>query len=149
MQPALEKKRKKFQTLYELLYTDYRMKDYRISEKSGIRGVSKALEEAWEYQYILGPEARICSHANTLEHVCFFDTEEPDITYMKYREDPRIVYNAQMYGFCNSLIISKEKIDVEGEILLEGPRSDYYVPFAPDYSSERASQNMQKWIDTG
>ncbi len=65
---------------------------------------------------------------------------------MKYREDPRVVYNAQLYGFCNSLVISREEIDVEGEVILEGPRSDYYMPFTPDHLFECASQNMQERI---
>jgi len=146
LESALEKKKRKFRALYELLFANYRILNYRISEKLGFRAVSKVLEEAHRNQYIIGPEARKCSHANTLEYIYFFNTEEPDITYMKYREDPRVIYNAQLYGFCNSLVISKEEIEIEGEILLKGPRSDYYVPFTPDHSFECALQNMQKKI---
>lgn len=147
MESALEKKKRKFRALYELLFTNYRILNYQISEKLDFRAVSKVLEEAYRYQYIIGPETRKCSHANSLEHVCFFNTEEPDITYMEYREDPRVIYNAQLYGFCNSLVISKEEIEIDGEILLKGPRSDYYIPFTPDHSFERALQNMQKKIE--
>ena len=141
-----EKKRKRFRALYELLFTNHRIPNYRISEKLHFRAVSRVIGEAHENQYIIGPEVRKCSHANTLEHVYLFNTEEPDITYMKYREDPRVVYNAQLYGFCNSLAISREKMDVEGDIVLEGPRSDYYIPYTPNQSFECALQNMQEKI---
>ena len=139
-----KKKRRKFRALYELLFTNYRIPNYRISEKLHFRAVSKIIGEALEKQYIIGPEVRKCSYANTLEYIYFFNTEEPDITYMKYREDPRVIYNAQLYGFCNSLVISREEIDVEGEIVLQGPRSDYYIPYTPNQSFEYALQNMQE-----
>ena len=118
-----EKKRKRFRALYELLFTNHRIPNYRISEKLHFRAASKVIGEAHENQYIIGPEVRKCSHANTSEYVYLFNTEEPDITYMKYREGPRVVYNAQLYGFCNSLAISREEIDVEGDFLLKHCRT--------------------------
>jgi hypothetical protein len=147
LQSANEKKKKRFRAVYELLFDDYRMKNYLISKKLGIRAISRVLDEARRDQYIIGPETRKCSFANILEYVYFFNTEEPDITYMEFREDPRVVYNAQLYGFCNSLVISREEIQIDGEVLLNGPRSDYYIPFTPDHSFECALQYMQKKIE--
>jgi hypothetical protein len=142
-----EKKRRRSRASYELLFTNHRIPNYKISKKLHFRAVSKVIREAHENQYIIGPEVRKCSYSNTLEYAYFFNTEEPDITYMKYREDPRVIYNAQLYGFCNSLVISREEIDVEGEIVLGGPRSDYYIPYTPNQSFERALQNMQEKIE--
>ena len=147
MQSANEKKKKRFRAVYELLFDDYKMKNYLISKKLGIRTVSRVLDEARRDQYIIGPETRKCSFANILEYVYFFNTEEPDITYMEFREDPRVIYNAQLYGFCNSLVISREEIKIDGEVLLNGPRSDYYLPFTPDHSFECALQYMQEKIE--
>ncbi len=144
---APEKKKRRFRELYELLFADYRIRNYRISEKLGYRSVGALLEEAREEKYITGPEIRKLSYANTSEHVYFFDAEDPSVAYMKYRKDPRVVYNAKLYGFCNSLVISREEMNVDGEIAFKGPRSDYYMPFAPDQSWEKALQNMREKIE--
>jgi len=140
-----EEKKGQYRRIYEFLYESPMIPKSKMAERLGINWITldKRLKEALEYYFILGPEARRCSNANTLEHIYLFNTEEPDMTYEKYRADPCVVYNARIYGFCNSLVISKEKIDVEGETLLEGPRSDYYVPFTPDHSFEQALQSMQ------
>ncbi len=40
-----EKKRRKFRALYELLFNDYRIPDYRISKKLHFRSVSKVIKK--------------------------------------------------------------------------------------------------------
>lgn len=49
-----------------------------------------------------------------------------------------------MEGFANFWIISKEEIDAEGDVIIEGRCSDYYVAFAPNHSWDTAVQVMQK-----
>ncbi len=153
MQSVLEKKRKKYRELYELLFTDYRIPVHRISERLGFRSVSTVLKEAIDLLYIVGPGARKPSYKNLLEFVYLFKAKNPDIAYAKYREDPRVVYNARIMGDPNSLVISREEIDVKGEIdvereILRGPRSDYYVPFTPDQSWGQAMEDMREKIGT-
>ncbi len=135
---VLEKKMRKFRGLYELLFADYRIKNYRISEKLGYRSVSAILEEAARLQIIMGPMARTLSFSNLLEYVYLFNSEDPDGMYEKYRLDPRVIYNARIAGYNNSLVISREEIDIEGDITVKGPRSDYHVSFAPNQSFEQA-----------
>ncbi len=147
MQSALEKKKKRFRELYELLFADYRIKDYRISEKLGFRSASAVVKEAVDQMYIVGPEIRRCSYRNTLEYVHIFNAEDPDITYWKYCGDPNVIYHAGMAGFGNSFTIFKEGMDVDGKSILEGPRSDYYVPFTPHQSWEQALKNMRGKIE--
>ena len=49
-----------------------------------------------------------------------------------------------MDGFANFYVISKEKIDIEGDILISGPRSDYHVSFAPNHSWKTAIKIMEE-----
>ena len=144
-----EERIKQYRHTYELLNEFPLISKSKIAELLGIHWITanNRLKEARRDQYIIGPETRKCSFANILEYVYFFNTEEPDITYMEFREDPRVIYNAQLYGFCNSLVISREEIKIDGEVLLNGPRSDYYLPFTPDHSFECALQYMQEKIE--
>jgi hypothetical protein len=149
MKIKLEERIKQYRHIYELLNEFPLISKSKIANLLRINWITanNRLNEARRDQYIIGPETRKCSFANILEYVYFFNTEEPDITYMEFREDPRVVYNAQLYGFCNSLVISREEIQIDGEVLLNGSRSDYYIPFTPDHSFECALQNMQKKIE--
>ncbi|MBU7009081.1 MAG: hypothetical protein HXS46_00205, partial [Theionarchaea archaeon] len=85
-------------------------------------------------------------YSNFPEHVYFLDCDDPDLLYQKYREDENIIFHALMYGFANLWVISKEKIDIEGDIIVEGLRSDYYVAFAPNHSWDDAIQIIRKKI---
>jgi len=74
--------------------------------------VRRRLKEAFEQRYIVGPDIRKRSHSNTKEYTYFLKCENPEHTYLKYREDENIIYHAQMSGFCDLWIIAMEKIDV-------------------------------------
>ena len=64
----------------------------------------------------------------------FVKCEDPDSLYQKYRKDENVILHALMYGFANLWVISSKEMDIEGDIAVEGLRSDYYVAFAPDHS---------------
>jgi hypothetical protein len=66
------------------------------------------------------------------------------LLYMQLREDPDVIYHVKTSGCYNMWIIAKEKIDVKGEIILEGYRSDYYIPYAPDRTWETALKMYQR-----
>lgn len=106
------------------------------------------LREAFEQQYIVGPEIRKKSYRNLREYMYFANCKDPDSSYLKYREDENVIYHAQMVGFCNLWMITKDKIDIEEDIVIEGYRSDFYAAFAPDRSWEKAIQIMKKMIET-
>jgi len=149
MKTTLKQKKKQYRTIYELLFAVPRMykKDICALLKLNDRTVAKRLKEAFEQRYIVGPDIRKRSHSNTQEHIYFLKCENPELAYLKYREDENVIYHAQMSGFCDLWIIAKEKIDVEGNIILEGPRSDYYTSYAPDHSWETAVKIMQEKME--
>ena len=136
-----------FRSIYEILWEDPRILNRNITSKIG-KDAGKILKEALEYQYIIGPQARKKSYQNLKEYMYFVKCEDPELLYLKYFEDQNIVYHVKTIGFCDLWIIAKEKIDIDGDILVEGYRSDYYVSHPPDHSWETAVEIMRKEFKT-
>ena len=105
------------------------------------------MKEAFEKLYISRPDVRKKSFKNLKEYMYFIRCEGPEKLYLKYREDPNVTYHAQTIGFCDLWVISKKKMDIDGNIILEGYRSDYHVSYAPDHPWETGLQNMRKMVD--
>ena len=134
---------------YELLCRSPRIPAKEASLSLGIeqKTASARLKEALNQHNIVGPEVRKMSLANFPEYVYFVNCRNPDSLYRKYRKDENVIFHALMYGFANLWVISKEKMDIEGDIIVEGLRSDYYVAFAPDHSWDDAVKIISKKIE--
>jgi hypothetical protein len=148
MRLTIQQKRKQYRTIYEAIWKTPRIfvKDLSLLLDCTQNAASNRLKESLEYNYIVGPEIRKKSYSNLKEYMYFINCENPEFLYLKYREDPDIIYHALTSGFCDLWIIAKEKIDVKGEIILEGYRSDYNVSYAPDRTWDTALEIMQKRI---
>ena len=146
MRTTPEQKQRQCRSIYEIMSVTPRItrKDIAAMMNLDARTISGRIKEAKEFQHIVGPETRKKSYKNLREYMYFVKCEEPEISYLKYREDQNIVYHAQMIGFCDLWIIAKEKMDIDGEVVIEGYRSDYYTSFAPDHSWEAAMENIKK-----
>jgi hypothetical protein len=136
-----------YRSMYEILWEDPRILKRSIISKIG-KDAGKILKEALEFKYIIGPQARKRSYQNLKEYMYLVKCKKPELLYLKYREDQNIIYHAKTAGFCNLWITAKEKIDIDGDILVEGYRSDYYVSYPPDHSWETAIEIMRKEINT-
>jgi len=136
-----------YRTIYDILYETPRVPLVSIEKAVG-KTARRRLKEAVELQYILGPELRKRCYENLKEYVYFLNCKDPEIPYIRYREDPSVIYHAEMIGFSNLLLITRKKIDIEGDIILEGYRSDYHFSFAPNHSWETALERMRKKIET-
>ena len=90
------------------------------------------------------PNIRKRSYSNFREYVYFVRCKDPLELYLKYSKDERIVYHAVMDGFANLWVISKEEIDIEGDVLISGLRSDYHISFAPNHSWKTAIKIMEE-----
>jgi hypothetical protein len=132
-----------YRSMYEILCKGPRILKRNMISKIG-KDAGKILKEASEYQYIIGPQARKKSYQNLKEYMYFVKCEDPELLYLKYFEDQNIIYHVKTIGFCDLWVIAKEKIDIEGDILVEGYRSDYYVSHPPDHSWETAVEIMRK-----
>jgi len=144
-----EKQRKRNRIIYETLSKEYRIMLKDLSTILGVNrnAAAKILREAFEQGYVLPPQLRKCSYANLKEYMYFLDCTYPHGLYKEYSERMNVPYHAVMAGFANFWIVSNEEIDVEGNVLCEGQRSDYYIAFAPDRSWEKAMQIMRKKVE--
>ena len=143
---AIKKFRRHCQMIYETFFENYRVSVNELGEILQIRNASRTLKKALVEEYIVGPEARKMSCANFPEYVYFIKCEDPDSLYQKYRKDENVILHALMYGFADLWVISREKMNIEGDIVVEGLRSDYYVAFAPNHSWDDAIQIIRKKI---
>lgn len=141
-----ERKKRRYRIIYEAVFNNPRIykKDITSLLHVNPRTVTRDMKEAVARGYIVGPHIRRRSYANMREYMYFANCKKPFETYSHYGEDMRVVYHARMHGFVNTWLTSKEEIDIEGDVLLKGPRSDYYTPFTPNHSWEKAIEIMEK-----
>ena len=132
-----------FRSIYEILWEDPRILNRNMTSKIG-KDAGKILKEALEYQYIIGPQARKKSFQNLREYVYIAKCDNPELLYLEYLKDENVIYHAKMIGFCNLFLITKEKFNLVGDIIVEGFRSDYYVSHPPDHSWETAIEIIRK-----
>jgi len=135
--------------IYEVLIQNFRITITDISKDLGIDRTTarNRVREAFDEGYISEPNVRKKSYLPFIEHVYFVHCKDPLEQYLRFSEDERIVYHAVMDGFANLWVISKEEIDIEGDILISGPRSDYHVAFAPNHSWKTAVKIMKEKVE--
>jgi DNA-binding Lrp family transcriptional regulator len=141
-----EQKKRQYRSVYELFSTTPRItqKDMAVMMDLDSRTIANRIKEALKLKYIIGPQARKRSYQNLKEYMYLVKCENPELLYLKYFEDQKIVYHVKTAGFCNLWVTAKEKIDIEGDILVKGFRSDYYVSRPPDHSWETAIEIIRK-----
>jgi len=144
-----EEKKRQYYTIYGLLNENPRILPSAISKILRIRPKTarNRVHEAIDKGYMSKPNIRKRSYSNFKEYVYFVRCEDPLGLYLRYGEDGRIVYHAVMDGFANLWVISKEEIDIEGDVLISGLRSDYHVSIAPDHSWKTAIKIMEERIE--
>ncbi len=143
-----EKRREHYRIVYELLYKSPRIKVKDAVPVLGLdrHAASNRIDEAFEFGYVSKPQIRLRSYKNTMEYTYLVNSKYPFRLFKKYSKDLEVVYHAMMAGFANLWITSKGKIDMEGDIVAEGYRSDYHVAYAPSHSWEKAIESMQKKV---
>jgi hypothetical protein len=146
---SFEEQKRQYRGIYEALWTKPRIYLESLGLMISIewRTARKRLKKAHEQQIIIGPEIRKRSYNNLREYMYFITSKDPESEYLQYRKDPRVSYHALMIGFCDLWLISKEKIEIEGNVILEGYRSDYYMSYAHDHPWEKALEIMKRKID--
>jgi hypothetical protein len=144
-----EHRQMQYRSCYELLFEAPRiyLKDISTKLRINRRTVSLRMREAFEKQYIVGPEIRKRSYKNFREYVYFIKCENPELLFLELRNNENVIYHTQMSGFCNLLVITKEKMDIEGIIILEGYRSDYLVSYALSCSWRNAIRTANRKIE--
>ncbi len=149
MRPTFKDRKKQYRSIYEAVFRIPRIKLYEVSSILQVdrNTASRRMEEAFKMGIIAGPQIRKRSFLNLLEYVYFVRFDDPVEAYLRYREDKNVVYHAIMDGFADLWITSNKELDIDGDVIAGGPRSDYYVAFAPDHSWETAEKIMKSKVE--
>ncbi len=149
MRLTSEEKKRQQRMIYQLLCKDPWILPTMISKALGIgSGVARnRMNDAFEKGRISKPNIRKKSFSIFKEYMYFVRCKDPLELYLEYSEDERITYHAVMDEFANLWVISKEEIDIDGNVLLWGPRSDYHVAFAPDHTWKTSIKNIEERIE--
>jgi len=144
MTARLKQQRREYRTIYEIIHKNPRIfiKDIASLLHIDSDTASRRLKEALEEGYISKPQIRKRSYFDTKEYVYFLNCKNPVKLFSQCLQDDDVIYHSTMIGFANFWIISKEKIDIGADVVIEGYRSDYYMSFAPNHSWRTAFQLM-------
>ncbi|MBU7014874.1 MAG: hypothetical protein HXS43_08590 [Theionarchaea archaeon] len=137
-------------TIYDEFCQDFRVsiKDIASTLRIDRHTASKRIQEVLELGVITPPQLRKHSYKNLGEYMYLVRCDDPFDVYERYKDDPNVVHHAILGGFANLWIVSKRKMDVEGEILVEGLRSDYHVAHSLLTSWDESTDLMKERIDT-
>jgi hypothetical protein len=103
-------------------------KKFHVTEKTAATWWRSALEK----KILLLPEFRRKAFENFYEYFYYLKVEDPHEYFERliHREEEikkDIIHFSVQSGFCNFQIVSNKKINPEGEIILCGARSDYFI----------------------
>jgi hypothetical protein len=141
-----EESKKQYRTIYENLWETPRTSDSDLVRMLYARTARSRIKEAFDKLYIVGPQIRKRSYENLKEYVYFVNCEVPERLYVRMRQDQNVIYHAKTTGFCDLFVIAKEEMDIKGDIVIEGFRSDFLISYAPDHTWDNAFKTMSKNI---
>lgn len=132
--------------IFEILLEDPRIPKSQMTRIFNVN--PKTFEKWWkaaiEKGIIILPVFRRKSFLNFREYFYFLRVEDPHRLYKSLqRESESLTYFSVQTGFCNFQIISNEPIAPEGEIILSGPRSDYFVTTPPNCRFEKGVKRIE------
>ena len=135
--------------MYESLFQDPRITKWDIGLQLGLSNKTalKRVQEAFDGQYVVGPHICKKAYRNLKEYVYLVECENPEMLYLEYQENMNVIYHAEMVGFCNLFVVTRKEIQIDGDILVEGYRSDYCFPYAPDRSWEESIDIMWRKME--
>lgn len=131
--------------LFQLIVGDPRVSKKEIAREFNVN--IKTAETWWnhavERRIIVSPVFRRKSFRNFRDYFYFLNSDDPHKLYWKVQENKEITYSSIEIGFANFFIIAKKPIELEGDIVLEGNRSDYYVSIPPHHDFRAAVTEMR------
>ena len=147
---SLETRKKQYREIYEMFNRNPRIYVKTVASRLRVDPATagRRIKEAIKDVYVSFPQIRKRSFLNTKEYVYFANCERPLKSFREYKEDTRVVFHARMSGFSNLWITSKEETSIKGHIMASGPRSDYHVAYAPNYSWKKAIEIVEKKVET-
>ena len=144
-----EEEERHIRVMYEAIYEEPRIFKKKIGELLHISAgkAGAKLERATELGYFSLPQIRKRSYKNLEEFVYFLRCKNPSEYFCELVDKEKIIYHALTGGCTNMWVVAKEELNFSCENAISGPRSDYYVSFAPNHSWESAIQRMRNMVE--
>jgi hypothetical protein len=139
-----------FRIIYNNFYEDFRITIQDIAASLGLdpNTTSNRINKALDGEHVITPQIRKRSFKNFKEYIYIITCDNPLGLFKKLKEDSEnIVYHAALSGFADMWAISKEKIDIDGDVLVEGLRSDYHIAHAPNQLFREAKTKMLDMVE--
>ena len=114
-------------------------REFKVNPSTGESWYNSAID----LRIIIPPVFRRKSYTNFREYFYFVKSDNPHQFFESIQEDKNVLYCSVQTGFADVQIISKSKMNLE-EIVLSGPRSDYYVSIPPNCTYEESISRIEK-----
>jgi hypothetical protein len=101
---------------------------------------------AIENKFITFPFFRRRSYKNFREYFYFIKADDPHQFFKKIQENNSVTYCSIQTGFADLQVISKSEIDLKGEIVLSGHRSNYYVSIPPNCTQKQSISRIKEKV---
>ena len=143
-----EEEERHIRVMYEAIYEEPRIFIKKIGELLHISPdrVSTKMQKAVMQGWFSKPQIRARSYRNLIEFVYFLRCKNPSEYFCEFVDNEKIIYHALTGGCTNMWVVAKEELDFSCQNVVSGPRSDYYVSFAPNQSWETAIQKMRNMV---
>ncbi|KYK37900.1 MAG: hypothetical protein AYK18_18090 [Theionarchaea archaeon DG-70] len=118
-------------------------KDLKINEKTA----AAWMDIAFTQRIIIPPVLRRKSFLNFREHIYFLKVKDPSELFEELRISEEVTYYSVLTGHANFQIISSSPLDLKGEIILSGERSDYHVSVPPKCTFQQSVEVIRQNLD--
>ena len=136
--------------MFELISENARIPKSQMARKLNVNPSTLYVwfDEAIEKRIIIPPIFRRKAFTNFREYFYFLNVEHPHLLYEELQDSNDVSYFCVQTGFANFQIISKVPLNIkEGEIVLEGTRSDYYVTNPPECTFEQSVSRIREKME--
>lgn len=119
-------------------------KKFRVNNKTAANWWKSALEK----KILLLPEFRRKAFLNFYEYFYYLHVDDPHELFEEFlngeAEIKDVLHFSVHTGFCNFQIVASKKIDVEGEKVLYGARSDYLISTPKKTTFEASASTIRR-----
>ncbi len=132
--------------LFRVLLENPRIRKTQISRKFNVNPKTGEvwLDAAIEKRIIVPPVFRRKSFLNFREYFYFLQAKHPHQLYEELQKEKGISYFSVQTGFANFQVITEKPRDFRAAVVLQGPRSDYFVTTPPPITYEGAIVQLEK-----
>jgi hypothetical protein len=141
-----------YRGIYEAHTDDFRIKLHGLTDSLGVvrNTAARYVENGRKKRIVFPPQLRLEMFAEVKEYVYALKVSDAFRTFEKLKTDRRICYEVMGKGIFDLFFMASVPFDLNEipvrEVILEGTRSSYIVPFIPDIDSRVSLTWMQEKI---